>query len=90
MKITTNLPKSVHSFKYVKNSHYIELEDDSGKKTKLLASSLIRGECQDCFYEFYSPSNQGKLSCPSCNGTVEWVWGKVQLCFVPEKESDFK
>ena len=89
MKLSANLPDEISSLTYTKNHHYIELKDVNGKKTKLIPNDLIKCECKGCKFVFYSESNHGITKCPICGGKIVTAWGKVQLCFVPEKETDF-
>jgi len=91
MKLAADLPQHVHLMKYVKNHHYIELEDKEGNKHKVNATGLLKGECQACHYVFYSDTNRGDIVCPACQSPgVVWHWGRLQLCFIPEEPSDFK
>ena len=92
MRVETNLPDEVHTFTYVKNSHYIKLTDRDGRSLKLIPASLRQGKCKNCPAVFYMESNFGDdIGCPSCGAKeIEWSWGGVQLCFVPEAESDFQ
>ncbi len=90
MKLTTDLPEEIKSFSYVKNHHYIELEDNSGHKHKVMATGLRKGICQRCSFIFYSEINPGDIRCPVCVSlSVEWTWGNLQLCFIPETPSMF-
>ena len=92
MKISTNLPPHVHGVTYVKNTHFIELEDDEGNRTHINATSIVKYECKDCKFIFFALSNHGTISCPLC-GVKECaipVWYEPQLSFVPEKPSKFK
>ena len=90
MKIQTKLPDGVQSIKYVKNHHWIELEDCEGNKTKLNDNGMIRYECPGCQFYCYTDCNRGILLCPVCR-TVNLTkqWQLLQVCFVPEKESNF-
>ena len=91
MKICTNLPHEIHSLTYVKNHHWIELEDTKGRKTKLHDNGLLRYECPGCKFFCFTPHNNGTLLCPVCKGTdMVQQWQRIQVCFVPENESDFK
>lgn len=92
MKIQTKLPKQVHAMCYVKNSHFIELEDDDGNKTKVNATGVVRYDCTACKYTFLAFENNGEISCPLCQakGAAKPKWYVPQLSFVPEKKSDFK
>jgi len=89
VKITTNLPDDVHGIVYVKNTHFIELEDDKGNRTKLNASGLLIGQCQECKERVVALTNQGKMTCTHCGSAVKWAWTRPQLAFVPEHESKF-
>ena len=90
MNITANLPDKIKRFSYQKNSHYIELEDNDGNIYKGIAKYLLRSSCKSCPYEFFSETNLGQNTCPSCGEEMIKTWGKLQLCFLPEKESNFK
>lgn len=92
MKIKTKLPKQVHALSYVKNSHFIELEDDDGNKTKVNATGVVRYDCIACKYTFLAFENNGEISCPVCRaiGAAKPKWYVPQLSFVPEKPSTFK
>jgi hypothetical protein len=90
MIVRTSLPSSIRSFKYVKNHHYIELEDEHGNKIRLIAMSLLKGTCTHCNNDVYVKTRIGAMTCPHCLvASVNWVWGDAQLSFVPEKESAF-
>lgn len=90
MKIQTNLPESVHSLQYVKNHHWIELEDTQGRKIRLHDNGLVRYECPGCKFFCLTASNSGKLGCPVCRTVMVQQWQRMQVCFVPEQESDFQ
>lgn len=91
MKFRTSLPREVHAVTYVKNSHYIELEDDDGNRTKLDASGVVKYECSGCKFMFLAFENHGDIKCPLCgvNGAAKPQWYVPQLSFVPEKPSTF-
>lgn len=89
MKIATHLPDEIHSFTYVKNSHWIELEDDNGHKSKLLDNALMRYSCPGCQFMCLTPSNSGPIDCPVCRSSMRQEWNRVQTCFVPEAETFF-
>lgn len=89
MRISTNLPAAIHSLMYVKNSHWIELEDHDGRRTRLFDNALMRYTCRACAFLCLCPSNAGPLRCPLCGQTLDQEWQRVQVCFVPEDESDF-
>ena len=90
MKIRTNLPECIKKFNYAKNSHYIELENFKGQKTRLEADALIKGVCEECEQEFFVKSNMGLMICPHCcSKNVKWKWLEPQLSFVPTKKESF-
>lgn len=92
MKLQTNLPPRVHALAYVKNSHFLEIEDDDGNRTKVSATGIVKYECTGCKFKFFVLTNHGEISCPLCrqNGAAKPQWMTPQLSFVPEKQSDFK
>ena len=91
MVIDTNLPEEVTSFTYVKNHHWIGLGDKEGRTTKLNDNGLMRYECPTCKNFFLTPCNFGDLYCPVCKVVkMSKSWHRMQVCFVPEKESDFQ
>ncbi|APU88878.1 hypothetical protein Rctr197k_054 [Virus Rctr197k] len=88
--LRAHLPPGWRIRNYVKNHHYIELEDDQGKTYRVLAVDLIKGVCQSCSQEVYVSTRMGDMTCPHCTtGTVVWVWGEAKLSFVPEVGSRF-
>ena len=91
MKLITNFPSEVHAVTYVKNSHYLELEDDDGHCTKLDASGVVKYTCEKCGFLFLTFENHGDITCPSCaeQGAAKPVWYVPQLSFVPERECEF-
>jgi hypothetical protein len=84
------LPEGWKVRNYVKNHHYIELEDDEGNTYRVMATDLIRGVCIGCKMSFYVEARYGEMCCPHCRGGVNWVWGDAKLAFVPEVGSQFK
>jgi len=92
MKIRTNLPSRVHGITYVKNTHYIDLEDDSGHHARIDATGIVKYKCDKCKFVFWTTSNHGTMACPMCHDQdcVKPAWYKPQLSFIPEKPSDFK
>jgi DNA-directed RNA polymerase subunit RPC12/RpoP len=91
MKIRANLPDDIHGFRYVTNSHFVEVEDENGNTAHLLPTGIVKYKCEGCDTEFFMGSNHGVVKCPVCGlQKAKPCWGKVQLSFVPEKESDFK
>lgn len=91
MKIATNLPNSIHGITYVKNSHWIELEDTNGTRHRMHDNSLVRYECgSSCGFFMLAPSHVGNFTCPACKaGPMRHQWQRMQVCFVPERETDF-
>ena len=89
MLIETNLPEQIHGFQYVKNSHYIRLTDDKKREIKLYAKKILRGECPQCKLALYSDGELAGMKCPRCQTPMRWVWGKEQLSFIPDEESEF-
>ena len=89
LKLTTSLPNEVKSMCYVKNHHYIELEDCDGNKVKLNAIGILVGTCISCKCQCVALSNQGNMWCTHCGGPVKWSWTKPQISFLPEHESKF-
>lgn len=90
MKLETNLPPCIHSFEYVKNSHYVKLTDNDGCSTKLSARDIIQYTCKDCDGEFWMGTNTASM-CPNCMSTnLQKDWVELQLSFIPEAESKFK
>lgn len=89
VKLTVVLPPSVKGVTYVKNHHYIELEDTAGNKIKLNASGILVGKCDECKTTVFALHNSGLMACTHCSGAVKWAWAKPQLAFVAEHESEF-
>jgi hypothetical protein len=90
MKVITCLPAKIKAFSYVKNHHYVALEDVHGNKTKLNATGILVGDCVECKEKCLALSHQGNMNCTHCGGVVKWAWHKPQLAFIPENESMFK
>ncbi len=89
MKIETHLPSDVRSISYVKNHHYIKIEDSAGNTTQLNASAILIGDCESCQEKCLAFNRIGNMRCTHCGGYVKWAWSRPQLSFIPEKESDF-
>ncbi len=87
--VTANIPTSVRRFSWVRNHHYVELEDEQGNKAKLHAGGMLRGVCTKCNELNYAASNQGAMICTHCLGPVKWQWTKPQIAFMPEHEATF-
>lgn len=89
MKVVTDLPPQIKAFSYVKNHHFVALEDTDGNKTKLNASGVLIGDCVECKEKCIALTNTGNMTCTHCGGAVKWAWNKPQLAFIPEHESMF-
>jgi len=91
MKLTTNFPEQVRAVTYVKNHHYLELEDNDGNRVKLDASGVVKYECKKCGFIFLAFENHGDLACPDCGeiGMAKPTWLVPQLSFVPERPCKF-
>jgi hypothetical protein len=87
--VTTKLPANVRSFMWVRNHHYVQLEDEEGNTVKLHAGGLLRGVCTQCNEVNFASSNQGAMVCTHCLSPVQWQWTKPQIAFVPEHEAKF-
>ncbi len=87
--VTAKVPTSVRSFKWVRNHHYVEVEDEDGNKTKLHAGGMLRGVCTKCAEINYAATNQGAMVCTHCLAPVKWQWTKPQIAFIPEHEAQF-
>ena len=89
MRFEVNLHEDVRGCEYVKNHHYIKLTDKNGNKLILNPISMVKYTCVACNHIFFAEFNSGGASCPFCIGETEAQWGSMQLCFVPEDESEF-
>jgi hypothetical protein len=89
--VRTRFPEGVKGFKYMGNSHFIELVDKDGHVVKANATGLVRYDCAHCSGVFFMMSNHGDLSCPECrkSSSAKPTWVVPQLSFVPEEQSDF-
>lgn len=85
--LTAKLPANVRRFTWVRNHHYVEVEDEQGNKAKLHAGGLVRGECTKCKAVVFATRNEGAMVCPHCLSPVMWAWSKPQLAFLPEHEA---
>jgi hypothetical protein len=84
-----HLPPTVRAFTWVRNHHFIELEDEHGNKSKMLAGGILAGECIECKAAVLALQHSGAMRCTHCSGAVKWQWSKPQLAFIPEHESEF-
>ncbi len=87
--VKASLPSTVRRFTWVRNHHYVEMEDESGHTVKLHAGGVLRGECTKCHSVIFATTHQGAMICPHCLSPVKWQWSKIQLAFLPEEESKF-
>lgn len=88
MKIRTHLPRWL-GFKYMPNHHYVELEDSDGNKAHLPAHGIMHHDCNACRAKWWTESNVCSF-CPSCGSQdVSKKWGRLQVAFMPEAETDF-
>lgn len=89
--VRTHFPDGVKGFKYMANSHFIELVDKTGNKVKANATGLVKYDCEECQNVFFMMSNHGELTCPTCQrpASAKPTWVVPQLSFVPEEQSDF-
>lgn len=98
VKVTYEGP--ARSFKYVKNHHYIELEDADGHRIRLVARTLMKVECvnPECtstlLIDWKPGAQESTLGVPAmclhCGSSMEYSWGRGQLTFVPEGESAYQ
>ncbi len=88
-RVTASLPECVRSFAWIRNHHYVVLEDQEGNTTKLDATALLLGTCVECEEKVVALTNSGAMMCTHCGGCVKWAWSKPQLAFIPEHESKF-
>ena len=92
-KIRTHLPEDIHGVRYVKNTHFLEIEDDKERVWRGGATGVVKYVCKVCKGFLYSPSNYGRIPCnlPGCGQSMmDPQWHKPQLSFVPEEVSDFR
>lgn len=87
MKFETNVTEVVRGVAYVTNHHYVKLTDKDNKSSTCFARGLLRCACTRCHETFYVETNLGSMTCPHCGGDARTVWGRMQLSFVPERES---
>jgi uncharacterized Zn finger protein (UPF0148 family) len=88
--VTACLPEHINTFEYTRNHHFVRLGRKDGSEVKLLAGSKMLYACPNKCMEFLTESNHGVLKCPLCGDTMTSAWGREQVCFIPEKESDFE
>lgn len=87
--VSTNLQMALSRMVYPMNEHWIELHDAKGSVTRLRDNALARYDCPVCAFFFLTESNLGDFRCPVCSEPMARTWQRVQVCFVPERESDF-
>lgn len=90
-QLSWDLPLAVHGVEYMRNSHFIELTDAQGRRTRVVASGVLLFVCEDCDTQFFLMSNLGPMHCPRCKSPrTKSQWVVPQTAFVPERESDFR
>ncbi len=89
VSVSASLPSTVRSFTWVRNHHYVQLEDEKGNTIKLHAGGVLRGECTECKAISFCTRHEGAMVCPHCLGKMSWEWSKIQLAFLPEHEAQF-
>jgi len=90
LEVSAMIPDGVNRFEYVRNHHYIKLARKDGREIKLIPEGRLRYYCEACTFDMITNSNHGELKCPVCGTKMVSQWGKEQICFIPEKESDFE
>jgi len=90
VSIEAILPESINTFEYTKNHHYIRLSKKEGAALKLIPSDQMLYVCPGGCMDFLTNSNHGTLRCPVCGAKMKSGWGRKQVCFIPERESDFE
>jgi hypothetical protein len=89
-KVTASVHPDVKRFAWVRNHHFIELEDKDGRHIVLNASGVLVGRCEDCSAKVIAFSHLGHMLCTHCGGgKVAWAWTKPQIAFIPEQANDF-
>ena len=88
-RISTHLPATVRSFTWVRNHHYVELEDVDGERTRLDATTILLGDCTVCKERVVALTNNGEMTCTHCRGAVKWRYARPQVAFIAEHESRF-
>ncbi len=91
MNVSAKLPDEVRSFRFVKNHHYVALEDADGNKMQLDAATIMLCDCVDaaCAQRFAVFTNTGAMVCPHCKGPARGRYVRPQLAFIAESESQF-
>lgn len=84
------LPRVVNTMAYVRNHHFIRFASKDGRELKLIPQGRLEYHCTECTFEMLTGSNFGELKCPVCHSPMKQRWGREQVCFVPEAESDFE
>ena len=88
--ITAVLPAGINTFEYTRNHHFIRFAKKDGTEVKLIPESRMLYSCPAGCVDFLTSSNHGPLKCPICGMPMQSKWGKEQVCFVPEEETDFE
>lgn len=89
MIVTVNVPTAVKGFRFLKNHHFVELQDADGNKIVLDADTILLGDCTACQAKVAAFTNAGTMTCTHCGGAVKWRYVRPQLAFIAEHESKF-
>lgn len=90
LAMTVLLPAEINTFEYTRNHHFIRLARKDGKELKLVPESQLLYYCHACKFEMLTGSNHGNIKCPLCGTLMQSKWGRAQVCFIPEGETDFE
>ena len=90
LEVTAVLPVGVNTIEYTRNHHFIRFAKKDGTQVKLIPESQMLYCCPEGCVEFFTSSNHGPLKCPICGVIMKSKWGKEQVCFVPDGESEFE
>ena len=90
LAVTAVLPEEVNTFEYTRNHHFIRFAKKDGTQLKLIPASQMLYSCPAGCVDFLTDSNHGPLKCPICGTAMVSKWGKEQVCFIPEEETDFE
>ena len=89
IQVEFGMPAEVQAVHYARNSHYIKLTDCKKRTTKLFAKKTMRFKCSGCGWSMIAENMDEQLPCPKCSNPLDAQWGKLQLCFLPDDESEF-
>ena len=88
--ITTDIPGEVKSFHYVRNHHYLKLQDREGNEALLLEYGVIMYSCEACGFRWWSEENRAAVCPCCCCEEIKQQWVSPQVALLPEKESGFQ